>query len=255
MDGRRAERVSALADSAQGCSLIRAGVVSPVRIHRERIAEILDSFASVEVIMAGRTWHELATSRGHGELDVVVLDAVEGSACAPIVRALARTLSRARVVVVGLFEPDIVGCAEAGMAGYVGPEASADQLAQALNAVMRGELECPARVVASLARRIAVLAADRRDGEPRPHLTRREIEILSLLGRGFSNKDIASELCIEAATVKNHVHNVLAKLEVSGRAQAAAWYRDHRPELGDYGVARRVAKAREGVAPEAARPV
>lgn len=66
--------------------------------------------------MAVRTWQEMATNGEHDEPDVVAHDAVEGSSCAPIVRALSRTLARLRVLVVGLCESEIIGCAEAGMA-------------------------------------------------------------------------------------------------------------------------------------------
>ena len=60
-------------------------------------------------------------------------------------------------------------------------------------------------------------------GEPaQPHLTLREREIVALVGRGLSNKEIARELCIELPTVKNHVHRILDKLGVSRRAEAAA---------------------------------
>ncbi len=73
-------------------------------------------------------------------------------------------------------------------------------------------------VVPTRALRSDSSCADRED-----LLTRREREILQLIGEGFSNKDIARALYIEIATVKNHVHNILEKLEVDCRGQAAAW--------------------------------
>jgi len=62
-------------------------------------------------------------------------------------------------------------------------------------------------------------------------LTRRESEVLELLGRGFSNKEIANELCLSVATVKHHVHHVLEKLQLQRRAQAMRRVRDA-PWLG-----------------------
>ena len=62
-------------------------------------------------------------------------------------------------------------------------------------------------------------------------LTRRESEVLELLGRGFSNKEIANDLCLSVATVKHHVHHVLEKLKLERRAQAMRRVRDA-PWLG-----------------------
>lgn len=223
-------------DSAGGV-LIATAVVSPVRIHRESLVETLESVTGVEVVASVRIWQQLAAAPTVGEPNVVVLDGVDATSGPEAVRALSRTFPGSHVLVLGLPETEIVHCAEAGMAGYVTPEGSARDLAQALEAVMRGELECPARVAASLARRVAVLAADQHSAETPKRLTQREIQILSLLSQGFANKEIASTLCIEPATVKNHVHNLLAKLKLHSRAQAGVWYRDHQPELGHYGVA------------------
>jgi DNA-binding NarL/FixJ family response regulator len=230
-------RRTAQGKDSLGTAAITATVVSPIRIHRESLVKVLTSIDGVEVIASVRVWQQLATSAIVSEPDVVIVDGVDAEGGPGSIEALAHTFPTSRVLVVGLPETEIVSCAEAGMAGYVTPEASTIELAQALEAGMRGELECPARVAASLARRVAVLAADQRGEETSERLTRREIEILSLLSKGFCNKEIASTLCIELATVKNDVHNLLAKLQLRGRAQAGAWYRNHQPELGHYGVA------------------
>ena len=77
-----------------------------------------------------------------------------------------------------------------------------------------------------LLHRVGALAGDRDGGEPgRPRLTARELEIVRLLDEGLSNKEIAARLCIQANTVKNHVHNILGKLELSRRDEAASWAR------------------------------
>ena len=81
---------------------------------------------------------------------------------------------------------------------------------------------CSPRVAATLLRRVTALAAGDRSREEDVRLTARELEILELLERGMSNKDIARHLGIEVATAKNHVHNILGKLQVHGRGQAAA---------------------------------
>ena len=77
-------------------------------------------------------------------------------------------------------------------------------------------------MAASLLRRVAALAAVHGGELPRGRLTSREREIVRLIDQGLSNKEIARDLGIEVATVKNHVHNILEKLQVHRRGEAAA---------------------------------
>jgi DNA-binding NarL/FixJ family response regulator len=97
-----------------------------------------------------------------------------------------------------------------------------DDLTATITSVSRDELLCSPRVAAALLRRVGALA----NGVRRPHatdgLTSRECEILGLIKEGLSNKEIAVRLHIEVATVKNHVHNLLEKLQVASRAEAAS---------------------------------
>jgi DNA-binding NarL/FixJ family response regulator len=159
----------------------------------------------------------------------------------------------ARIVALGIDEePDtVVGCAEAGIAGYAPRDCTVEQLVATLTSVERGELPCSPRVAAVLFRRLAARNRSRDasgDGAgavshvvppatatPRApvrpaasearRLTAREQEILALIDHGLSNKQIAEELRITAATVKNHVHSILEKLDVCRRGQAAALVR------------------------------
>jgi len=83
-------------------------------------------------------------------------------------------------------------------------------------------MPCTPRLAAMLLGRVATLAQERRVPSALDELTAREREVVELLGEGLSNKEIASGLQIEVATVKNHVHNILDKLHVTRRAEAAA---------------------------------
>jgi two-component system, NarL family, nitrate/nitrite response regulator NarL len=114
--------------------------------------------------------------------------------------------------------PDVIACAEAGISGYVTREATLADLVATIERTTRGEAVCPPAVTASLLERIAVLANARRDRPPLlDQLTNREAEIVRLIELGMSNKEIASTLCIAVPTVKNHVHNVLSKLNLQRR--------------------------------------
>ncbi|MGV9802609.1 LuxR C-terminal-related transcriptional regulator [Mycobacterium sp. NPDC003449] len=130
-----------------------------------------------------------------------------------------------RVVVMGVSEDDeseIVACAEAGVAGYHLRTDSLDDLLVLIHKVAAGESICSPRVSAILLRRLSALASQRQPAAKELVLTAREIQILRMLELGLANREIADELCIAIHTVKNHVHSLLTKLDVSTRAQAAA---------------------------------
>jgi DNA-binding NarL/FixJ family response regulator len=106
---------------------------------------------------------------------------------------------------------------------------SLDHLLELIRKVVSGESECSPRDYANLLNRLSDLAAERQSPPARELvLTAREAQILRMLEAGLSNRDIASQLCIAIHTVKNHVHNLLGKLDVSTRAEAAALSRSIR---------------------------
>jgi len=100
-------------------------------------------------------------------------------------------------------------CAEAGAAGYVPCDGTIDNLVDTIHSVARGELLCSPRIAATLFRALHVRVPKPDADRLALTLTAREREIAPLIDRGLSNKEIAAHLRIEAATVKNHVHNLL----------------------------------------------
>jgi DNA-binding NarL/FixJ family response regulator len=114
----------------------------------------------------------------------------------------------------------ILDYAEAGADGFVTANSSVAELVEAIERTAGGELLCSPRIAAQLLRRaVAPPPASETDS---PLLTQREQQVLSLLKQGRSNKEIGNALHIAEATVKNHVHHVLAKLQVPNRGKAAA---------------------------------
>jgi DNA-binding NarL/FixJ family response regulator len=108
---------------------------------------------------------------------------------------------------------------EAGASGYLLKDSDADEVLAAVRAARRGELQLDA----ALARRLTeTIRAGSRD-EPRAELTTRELDVLRLVGAGKANKEIATELLISERTARTHVSNILAKLHLGSRTQAALW--------------------------------
>jgi DNA-binding NarL/FixJ family response regulator len=106
---------------------------------------------------------------------------------------------------------------EAGASGYLLKDADADEVASAVRAAHRGELQLDPAV----ARRLMSSLRAAQDGDLAEQLTSRELEVLRLVGAGKANKEIAAELGISERTARTHVSNILAKLGLSSRTQAA----------------------------------
>jgi two-component system nitrate/nitrite response regulator NarL len=154
--------------------------------------------------------------------DVVLLDGAMPDAV-DTVRTLVAAEPDMRIVILGV-EDDVavLEYAEAGVSGYVTRSADKRSLAAALETVAAGGALCSPPVAAALLKRVATLSARDSYDTRAERLTLREREIVELVQDGLSNKEISQRLCIEVATVKNHVHNILDKLEVHRRADVAA---------------------------------
>ena len=202
--------------------MIRALVASDVRLYREGLADGLRRSGRAEVVGTA-SGGDAAVARVQ-ELgpDVVLVDLAMAD-WEPAVRAIAARTA-ARVVVLGVreVEEEVVACAEAGVSGYVTRAASLEELVDVVESVARGESLCSPRISALLLRRVSEVAGRERAAASADRLTPREAQIVGLIDEGLSNKQIAGQLSIELATVKNHVHNILEKLQVDRRGQAAA---------------------------------
>lgn len=192
-------------------------VLTPVRLLGESLHGFLAGQAGVGCVDIAATpgaAHQLLRAR---QYQVVLVDIAqvgdEGS-----IRALAMEWPRVALLALGLEEQReaIIRCGRSGFSGYVPRDAGLDVLRRAVFDCDRGRLQCPAEIAANLMRALfsnSAMPASPPDGD----LTDRQEEVVALIRRGLSNKEIARELDLSVATVKHHVHNILARLNLPRR--------------------------------------
>jgi DNA-binding NarL/FixJ family response regulator len=122
-------------------------------------------------------------------------------------------------------EERVTAALEAGASGYLLKDAEADDVAAAVRRAHAGEVHLDPQVARMLAHRVRNPRPDADGHEP---LTEREREVLALVARGHSNKEIAARLDITERTARTHVSNILGKLDLASRTQAALWAIEHR---------------------------
>jgi len=154
--------------------------------------------------------------------DVVVMDLqmrpINGIESTRLIRA--RYDDVAVVVLTSFADDDLVrGALEAGASGYVLKDADADQVAAAVRAAARGELPLDP----AIARRLLASLGPASRADSKADLTTREVDVLRLVGAGAANKEIATRLSISERTARTHVSNILGKLGLASRTQAALW--------------------------------
>jgi two-component system nitrate/nitrite response regulator NarL len=196
---------------------IRVFIVSSVRLYREGLAALLRECPSIEVLGACDV-QETQSVLNAAPTDVALIDAPSPSH-SETVGALRKMCARVRILAVGVRETanDVLACAAAGIDGYVPLDAPLGNLVAAIENVVRGELACSPKVAASLYQ----IGGFSRSAAATP-LTTRELQVADMINRGYPTKEIAWRLGVQPSTAKNHVRNILQKLQVHRRGQAVA---------------------------------
>ena len=209
--------------------LPRVMVVSDVRLLREGMVAMLARTSKLEVIGldGGPNGGLDRPSNGsHSIPDVVLLDI--GSLHSPCAAPLLGSATGIKVIAFGVSnaEHEIIACAKVGVCGLIDRDGSAEDVLLAIEGVTRGEFPCSPRIAATLFQSLGAMANWHTHRPGLDGFSGRELEVVDYLERGWSNKKIARQLGISAATVKNHVHNILEKFHVRRRGEVAAAMRN-----------------------------
>lgn len=195
------------------------------RLFRDCLADYLRTSCGYDAQSIDHTQSDPVAELLRAPVDVLLLDLeLPGNMTVEIARAIQHAqLATKMIILVPEDHERIVDCIAAGIHGCVLERSHLADLNAAITKVRKGEMFCSPDIVAAMFSEIAQFARTP-PGEPPKSKTRRltgrEQEVLNLLGKRKSNKQIASELNVSLFTVKNHVHNILEKLNVGSRVDA-----------------------------------
>ncbi len=210
---------------------IRVLLIEDNRFLREGITDLLRSEGGFTVDAPSDGGPTTRQMEGIRPPDVVLLDlGLEKENSLKLMTALRDRFPEARVVAMDILpdQDDIVQFVKAGGCGFILKNAPVEDYIKTIQAVAGGATILPAVLTKSLFTQIveSVLKNGNDVPDHAIQLTKREREVVDLISKGMSNKEIAQELHIATFTVKSHVHNVLEKLELTTRLQIAAFVRN-----------------------------
>jgi DNA-binding NarL/FixJ family response regulator len=215
------------ADGVRRCDPIRALIVDDHALFRRGLEMVLDAEDDIEVVGEASDGTEAVEKAGESLPDVVLMDIrMPRSSGIEACRAMKEVAPSAKIVMLTISdeEEDLFEAIRAGASGYLLKDIPLDEVADVVRSVHGGQSLINPSMAAKLLTEFAALArrdeGERTQDVPAPRLTDREIQVLKLVARGMNNRDIAKELFISENTVKNHVRNILEKLQIHSRMEA-----------------------------------
>lgn len=204
---------------------LTVAIIDDNRLVREALASMLERLADMRVFAAAEAD---ATVLADANPDVLLLDVgLRDQDSLRVAGALMKDIPDAKIIVMDLIpvNEEIMEFVNLGVCGFVLKDASFDEFVHTIRSVANGDKVLPPRMTESLFSQIVQEGTMRRDDQllDDVRLTRREGEVIELIGEGLSNKEIALRLNIATHTVKSHVRNVMEKLALHTRLQIAAY--------------------------------
>ena len=230
-DHRRVDETG-VAEGAGAAHVVRVVIADDHELYRRGMSVVVELDGSARVVGEASNGAEAVEACAKLHPDVVLMDVrmpgvggIEAcrriSAAAPGTRILMLTMSDD--------ESDLFEAIKAGASGYLLKDLPGEEVAEAIRKVHDGQAIIPPSMASTLLKEFSRLSRDNGGASsPDTRLTDREVEVLRLVARGLANREIADELVISENTVKNHVRNILEKLHLHSRVEAAVYaHRQH----------------------------
>jgi two-component system nitrate/nitrite response regulator NarL len=205
-------------------SAIRTFLLIENRLLREALVRVFCKRA--DLLVVGQSGYDEATALRvlDSKCDVLIIDSLQ----TPWLGALAALESTDRasfktvVIARESDEKHFLTAVRSGVTGYLLQDASASDVVAAVRAVFRGEAVCPPQLCSSLFRFVAQVAREMpsQNASSKPDLTLRQQQLVCLVAKGLTNKEIASHLNLSEFTVRNHIHRILKQVDAGSRSEA-----------------------------------
>jgi two-component system NarL family response regulator len=218
-----------MAENGNGSSPsgINVFLIAENRLLRETLARLLQKRAGIGVVglsrCAGSAWEEIAASH----CEIVLTDCLTSDHETCLIAELLEHLPEIKIVLFGMDEdPEVfLKFAFLGVRGYVLKDASAAEIISAVRVVAQGEAACPPKLCMTLIQFVSREYRQRakiscEQGSAKRLLTYRQLELMDLVARGMSNKEIAANLNLSEFTVKNHMRRIMKQVDADDRHEA-----------------------------------
>jgi DNA-binding NarL/FixJ family response regulator len=211
-----------------GLDRIRVLIADDHALFRRGLIMVLEAEPDIEVVAEAQDGTEVIGKAEEFVPDVLLMDVrmpkLNGIEAA---RAIRESVPSAKIVMLTVSdeEDDLFDAIKAGANGYLLKEISIEEVADAIRSVVQGQSLISPSMASKLLNEFNTLAkqADEKPRLQAPRLTTRELEVLKLVAQGMSNRDVAEALFIAENTVKNHVRNILEKLQLHSRMEAVVY--------------------------------
>src|SRR5690625_2370850 len=206
--------------------MIRVVVVDDHKIVRQGIIAYLNTVQSIEIVGEASSGHEAVELVRDLQPDVVLMDLeMENGTGVDATKEIMRFLPDCKIIILTSYYDDekVFPAIEAGAFSYLLKTASANDIVEAIHKAMNNENVIEPKVASKV-----ISGIQGQSKKPHQQLTKRELEVLLCIGNGMTNQEISDKLYIGIKTVKTHVSNILAKLGVHDRTQAAVYVHRNR---------------------------
>ena len=207
---------------------IRVLIVDDHALFRRGLEMVLAQEPDIEVVGKAADGSEAVTMASEMAPDIVLMDVrMPRRGGIDATSAIKQAVPSAKIVMLTISdeEADLYDAIKAGAMGYLLKEISIDEVAADIRAVYNGQSLISPSMASKLLSEFASMIKNKDDRPqlPTPRLTDREMEVLRLVAKGLNNQDIAKQLFISENTVKNHIRNILEKLQLHSRMEAVVY--------------------------------
>jgi two-component system NarL family response regulator len=211
-----------------GSEPIRVLVVDDHAVFRRGLQMVLEQEPDIEVVGEAGDGAEAVTMAANTAPDIVLLDVrMPKRGGIDACMAIKDAVPSVSIIMLTISdeEADLYDAIKAGAVGYLLKDIPIDEVATAVRAVRGGQSYISPSMASKLLTEFATMVrrSDERQQLPAPKLTDREMEVLKLVAKGLNNRDIAKQLFISENTVKNHIRNILEKLQLHSRMEAVVY--------------------------------